>query len=98
MLISEKYPEAYFTVGIHPHNVKDTTNKDLYRLIELTKHEKCVAWGEIGLDYHFDVSQKDLQIAFFERQIDIADELSLPLVLHIRDAYKDADEVIRKKI
>ena len=98
MLISEKYPEAYFTVGIHPHNVKDATNKDLYRLIELTKHEKCVAWGEIGLDYHFDVSQKDLQIAFFERQIDIADELSLPLVLHIRDAYKDADEVIRNKI
>lgn len=98
MELADKYPEMYFTVGIHPHNVVDVQDRDLYKLVEMTKHDKCVAWGEIGLDYHFDTSKIDLQKAFFKEQIGIADELSLPLVLHVRDAYKDADDIVKANI
>lgn len=98
MELADRYPEMYFTVGIHPHNVDSIQDRDFYRLCDLTKHEKCVAWGEIGLDYHFDVSKIDLQKAIFKEQIAIADELSLPVVLHVRDAYLDADNIIKDNI
>lgn len=92
--LAEKYPHMYFTVGIHPHNVPDAKDSDLYKLMDLTKHDKCVAWGETGLDYHYDQTKKDIQKAFFKKQIDIANQLGMPLVLHLRDAYGDANEII----
>lgn len=92
--LAERYSHMYFTVGIHPHNVPDAKDSDLYKLMELTKHDKCVAWGEIGLDYHYDQTKKDIQKAFFKDQIDIANQLGMPLVLHLRDAYGDANDII----
>lgn len=96
--LAEKYDNMYFTVGIHPHNAIEAKENDLYALIELSRHNKCVAWGEVGLDYHYDFSPRDMQKGFFGDQIAIANELSLPLVLHLREAYQDANEILDKNI
>lgn len=96
--LSQKYDNMYFTAGIHPHNACETVAGDLDVLIELSKDPKCVAWGEIGLDYHYDFSPHEMQREFFEKQIDIADKLNLPIVLHLREAYGDANEIIGRNI
>lgn len=94
--LAEKYDECYFTVGVHPHQAKDVVEQDYYRFKELAKHPKCVAYGEIGLDYHYDFSPRDVQRAVFDYQIQVAFDLSLPLVLHLREAYGDANQILDK--
>lgn len=93
--LSQKYHNMYFTVGVHPHNAIDVKSGDLDALIELSKHPKCVAWGEIGLDYHYDLSPREIQREFFDLQIKIANSLNLPIVLHLREAYDDANAILK---
>ena len=94
--LAQKYENMFFTVGVHPHNAKDTEPHDFDVLKSLAKEEKCVAWGEIGLDYHYDLSPREMQKEFFGEQLKIADEFQMPVVCHLREAYADANEIIEK--
>ena len=92
---AEAIDGVYFAAGIHPSEVKDADISDLDIIAELAAREKCVAIGEIGLDYHWDKSYTDKQKDFFIRQIRLADELRLPLNVHVRDAMGDAVKILK---
>ena len=95
--LSEKHPEVYFCAGFHPSELGKYKEGDLEKLKALCQHEKCVAVGEIGLDYHFDDNPpKDTQKAFFIKQLEIADELKLPVVIHSRDAAQETLELLKE--
>lgn len=84
-------PEFKFMVGYHPHNAKDF---DVQKLEELLSHPKCCAVGEIGLDFHYDLSPRDTQIDVFKKQLQIAKEHCLPVSLHIRGAHDMALDIM----
>jgi len=86
--IANEYDFIYCTVGISPNDCEETTDEDLEEIYQLAHHPKVVAIGEIGLDYYWDVP-KDKQHIVFQRQIDMAKELDLPIVIHSRDAAED---------
>jgi TatD DNase family protein len=87
--IAEEYPLVYTTVGVHPHEARLLDENVYTRLCELAQHPKVIAWGEIGLDYHYDNSPRDVQRAAFRRQLRAARERGLPAVLHTREAEED---------
>lgn len=88
--LSEKYPDLYFCAGFHPGELAKYKDGDLDEIRALCAHEKCVAVGEIGLDYHFDDNPpKEVQRDLFIRQLVLADEVGLPVVLHSRDAAQE---------
>lgn len=90
--IASKNANVYAMAGIHPSDCQKLTSSPIetLRSIASDKQNKVVAIGEIGLDYHYEGTDKDVQKKWFERQIALADELSLPAAFHIRDAYEDA--------
>lgn len=94
--LAKKYPYIYFAAGIHPEDIDDADESDL-EIVEdiLTRDEKGVAVGEIGLDYHCD-TDKNLQKFFFEKQLILANKLNLPVVIHDREAHGDTMDLIRK--
>lgn len=92
--LAEKYDFLYATVGFHPHSAKEFEEKHIDMLKEMAKHEKVLAIGEIGLDYYYDNSPREIQKEVFAKQLQIANELSLPVVIHDRDAHKDCLDVI----
>ncbi|MCM1289954.1 MAG: TatD family hydrolase [Corallococcus sp.] len=85
---------VFATVGMHPHTAKDFDGGFADNMKLLANHPKVVAVGEIGLDYYYDLSERDVQRDVFAAQIEIADKLGLPIVLHVRDAYGDALDVL----
>ncbi len=86
----------YASVGVHPHDAKTFTDSDIPKLTSwLTQEKKVVALGEIGLDYYYDLSARDVQRDVFARQLDLAYELHKPVILHIRDAHGDAMDMLR---
>lgn len=86
----------YASVGVHPHDAKDFTEADVPVLTRwLTTEDKVVALGEIGLDYYYDLSPRDVQREVFARQLDLAYELDKPVILHIRDAHGDVIDILR---
>lgn len=85
--LAEKYNHVYAAVGIHPQDVNKL--EDINEIRKLTKHEKVVAIGEIGLDYYHDDTNKDIQLKYFKNQLELANELNLPAVIHDREAHKD---------
>lgn len=87
--LAERYPFVYATVGVHPHDASKATEETFARLRELTRHPKVVAIGEIGLDYHYDFSPRDVQRAVFDRQLAIAADAGKPIVIHTREAWED---------
>ena len=88
--LATKYASVYAAIGIHPHDAV-TADYDKYdRLAELSSNEKVVAIGEIGLDYHYDLSPRAIQQGAFKEQIELAQSLGLPIILHVRDAYEEA--------
>ena len=89
-----KYPFMYASIGVHPHEVENLTEKDMDILKEYSKHPKVKAIGEIGLDYFYDFSPRDTQKKWFARQVDLAKELKLPVVIHDRDAHKDSMDIL----
>ncbi len=91
----EKYDYMYFTVGFHPENLEDMPKDYLQRIAEMLKHEKAVALGEIGLDYHWDI-EKNLQHRIFEEQLILSKELDVPAVIHDREAHGDVMSYLRK--
>ncbi|MBR2623392.1 MAG: TatD family hydrolase [Clostridia bacterium] len=97
MDLAEKYTEVYFCAGFHPSELDKYCEGDLAEIRKLCLHEKCVAVGEIGLDYHFDDNPaKEVQRDLFLRQLQLADELGLPVVLHSRDAAQETLEFLRE--
>lgn len=95
--ICEKYPFIYASVGIHPHDVKDLTDSDMDMLIKYAENEKVKAIGEIGLDYFYDNSPRDLQKKWFARQVEVAKQIKLPIIIHDRDAHKDCMDILKSE-
>ena len=85
--VAEKYENVFASVGVHPHDAKLYDDAAEKHLIDLAKSsKKVIAWGEIGLDYYYDHSPRDVQVDVFRRQIRTARELNLPIIIHSRDA------------
>ena len=93
--LAEKYDFIYAAVGVHPHDVEDMTDADLDTLSDMSKHEKVVAIGEIGLDYYYDNSPRELQRKWFRAQMELANKLNLPVIIHSRDAMGDTLEILK---
>lgn len=95
--LSLKYPNVYGTLGLHPSEIKDLSEDMVFHIKELVaKNRKIRAVGEIGLDYHYDDHDVEMQKRCFVRQIRLAGELGLPVVVHSRDASRDTMEIIRE--
>lgn len=94
--LAEKYPQMLATVGVHPHEAAKVTAQTFDDLRALGRHEKVVAFGEIGLDYHYDFSPREIQKEVFVEQLRIARELDLPIVIHTREAWEDTMAVLRQ--
>ncbi len=96
LALMKKYPFVYGAMGYHPHEVKELEYDDLDRIYNYaTSHPKVVAIGEIGLDYHYDFSPRDVQQEFFQEQCELALELELPVIVHSREAAQDTMEIVR---
>lgn len=94
LALAEKYDIVYAAVGIHPGSVDNGTTIDDIR--ELAKHPKCVAIGEIGLDYYWRQDNKELQHEILKGQLELANELNLPILFHDRDAHADTLEILKE--
>jgi len=94
--LAGKYDNVYASVGVHPHDSKDWNDSIIEKLEELAKNKKVVAVGEIGLDYYYDFSPRDIQIKAFESQIQLALKLNLPIIVHNREANNDVMNLARK--
>ena len=91
---AERYESVYASVGVHPHDAKLYDDAAEKHLVELSRSEKVIAWGEIGLDYYYDHSPREMQRDVFRRQIRVARELGLPIIIHSRDASDDTVEIL----
>lgn len=94
--LAEKYGYLYASAGIHPHDAKDAPDDLAAQLAVFSRHPKVLAVGEIGLDYHYDFSPRDLQLAVFETQLTCALELDLPVIVHDREAHADTMRLLKK--
>jgi TatD DNase family protein len=93
--LAEQYPFIYSTVGVHPHEASTATPETYERLRESSGHPKVLAIGEIGLDYHYDYSPRDVQRAVFIEHLRIAAEAEKPIVIHTREAWADTLAILR---
>lgn len=96
--IAEKYKACYFTAGFHPTELKTYREGDLEKIAALARHEKCVAIGEIGLDYHYPDTDKPLQRRIFEEQLKLACELGLPVQIHSRNSAEDMSAILNDNL
>ena len=94
--LAERFAHVYAAVGIHPEDMGDMAEGDLDRIAQLARHDKCVAIGEIGLDYYWDASHREEQKALFVRQLDMALALDLPVIVHDREAHGDCLDIVRR--
>jgi TatD DNase family protein len=94
--IAEKYGFVYFAAGVHPHEAESAAPRYLTSVRELASHKKCVAIGEIGLDYHYDFSPRDVQKRVLDEQLALAMELNKPVIIHEREACSDCMDILRQ--
>ncbi|HOB63953.1 MAG TPA: TatD family hydrolase [Clostridia bacterium] len=94
--LADKHQGMFAAVGIHPHDAKEATQKDYDRFGELCANPKVVAYGEIGLDYYYDLSDRDTQKRVFVEQLEVAYSLKKPVIIHLRDAYADMHRLIKE--
>jgi hydrolase, TatD family len=95
--LAEQYEGMYAAIGWHPVDAIDCTEEDLLWIEELCRHPKVVAIGEIGLDYHWDKSPKEIQKELFRKQIHLAKRVGLPIVIHNREATEDVLTILREE-
>jgi TatD DNase family protein len=101
VLLADKYPFLYATIGIHPHEARLADDAAYQTLEQLARHPKVIAWGEIGLDYYYDHSPREIQKQVFAQQMEMAAAAKLPIVIHCRpsdgsdDAWEDCLGMIR---
>ena len=91
---ADQYDWIYASIGVHPHEAKQVTPQHLEELSKLAKHPKVIAWGEIGLDYFYDHSPRDVQDRVFRDQLALAHQAKLPIIIHCRDAWPDTLRVL----
>jgi TatD DNase family protein len=94
---ASRFNSVYATVGIHPHNVHDLDDTSYAELERLCRASKVVAFGEIGLDYVKQYAPKDIQLEHYARQVDLAKKMSLPIVIHDREAHADIMHILQRK-
>jgi TatD DNase family protein len=97
--LAERHEEIYAAIGVHPHDAKlfdDAAERLLLSLVEQSK--RVIAWGEIGLDYHYDHSPRETQREVFRRQLRLARGQNLPVVIHSRDADDDTIAILREEL
>jgi TatD DNase family protein len=95
--LAEQCDPVYATVGVHPHDAKDLNDETIRIFRDLAAHPKVLALGEMGLDYYRDLSPRPIQKRAFERQLDLAEELDLPIVIHNREAYHDLIPILQAR-
>lgn len=95
--LAEQHEGIYAAVGVHPHEASTVREPDYEQLAAWTKHPKVVAVGEIGLDYYYDLSPRDVQQQVLIRQLDVARQTGMPIIIHDRDAHKDILDIIKKE-
>ena len=101
--LADKYDFIYATLGIHPHEARLADESAYHRMEKLALHPKVIAWGEIGLDYHYDYSPRDIQKEVFVRQMELAAIAKLPIVIHCRpsegsdNAWEDCLKLIQER-
>ncbi len=93
---AEQHDWIYTSIGIHPHEAKEVTPQHLDELARLAQHPKVIAWGEIGLDYFYDHSPRDVQATVFRSQMELAHAAKLPIIIHCRDAWDDCLALIEQ--
>src|SRR5256884_5926948 len=97
--LAEKHESIYAAVGVHPHDAKLWDDRAEHRLFDLVKQSRrVIAWGEIGLDYHYDHSPREVQRKIFRRQLQLARDANLPVVIHSREADADTIALLREEL
>ena len=92
--LANQYNEIYATVGYHPHESKDADKGYLYELQDMSKEPKVVAIGETGLDYHYNISIQSIQKRIFREQIELSQEIQIPIIMHNRNSKEDLLSII----
>lgn len=95
--LSKKFDFVFAAIGVHPHDASRVSENYLSSIEDLSKYEKVVAIGEIGLDYHYDFSPRDVQKKCFIEQINLAKHLNLPIIVHDREAHEDVIKILRQE-
>ncbi len=96
--LAERFPSVWCTVGTHPHGAHEELDVTAAELVELSRHPRCVAIGEAGLDYHYDKSPREAQAQGLLTHIDAARQTQLPLVIHSREADEDMAAILRQEM
>jgi len=91
---AEQHDWIYAAAGIHPHEARHATEAHYDELDRLVRHPRLIAWGEIGLDYHYDHSPRDLQVRVFRHQLEQARSAQIPIVIHCREAWTDCLKIL----
>ncbi|RBP62065.1 TatD DNase family protein [Alkalibaculum bacchi] len=94
--LAESWNFIFAAVGYHPHEARHASEEDLKEIEKLSTHPKVVAIGEIGLDYHYDFSPREIQQEIYEKQIDIAKRQKLPIIIHSREAHQDTFDILER--
>ena len=94
--MAEKYPFVYAACGYHPESALEFTDESLAEIEKMLSHKKCVAVGEIGLEYHYDFVPKDIQLQVFEKHLQLAVKHDMPVIVHDREAHADTMELLKK--
>jgi TatD DNase family protein len=94
--LADRYPQIHATVGVHPHDAAKATPETIGQLEALAQHPKVVAIGEIGLDYHYDFSPREIQRPLFIEQLELARKLNLPITIHTREAWDETVAVLKE--
>ncbi|MBN1464962.1 TatD family hydrolase [candidate division KSB1 bacterium] len=95
--IAEDYANVFAAVGVHPHDAKDMTDEQFEAIAAMLSHPKVVAIGEVGLDYHYDYSPRDLQRRIFRQFLDLSLTAQMPLIIHTRESDEDVLELIQAR-
>jgi len=95
--LADQYEFIYAAVGVHPHEAKLYSDSLEQKLIDMSNHPRILAWGEVGLDYHYDHSPRDIQRQVFTRQLKLAHERGLPVIVHSREAEEDTIRILREE-
>jgi len=91
---AERYDWIFSSIGIHPHEAREATARHFDELARLARHPKVIAWGEIGLDYFYDHSPREVQAEVFRAQMELARAAKLPIIIHCRDAWDDCLDML----
>lgn len=94
--LANKYDYIFASVGVHPYEINNSSKDYIYKLETLSREPKVVAIGEIGLDYYNNNINKELQKNFFKKQLELASELKMPVIIHSRDADQDTIDILKK--